>query len=117
MFLRLREGSSYRDLEGAVRRVAGVAEVYADADDRALVTAKPGWIFDSPGLPPGGFHGGESTRRTVAVVAGGHPAVAAIARSIAERPPALIDWAPTIAVVLGLDAGVMEGRPLSGPAE
>ena len=62
----------------------------------------------------GGFHGAPFTARTVALVGGGHPAVPQIARTIAARRPHLADWAPTIATVLGIDLGRVDGVSLVG---
>jgi hypothetical protein len=77
-----------------------------------MVGAKPGRIFDYAVLPPGGFHGGPLTARTVALVGGGHPAVRQIAGVISAGRPHLADWAPTIAAVLGIDLGQVDGVSL-----
>jgi hypothetical protein len=59
-----------------------------------------------------GVHGGSSTRTQVAVVAGGHPAVAAISRSLADRPPDAPDWAVTLADLLEIELAGATGRSL-----
>jgi hypothetical protein len=69
---------------------------------RLLILAAPGEAFHAGPVPLRGIHGGFGTVRTVAIVGGGHPAVPALARAIAERPPRLRDWAPTIAGLLDL---------------
>jgi hypothetical protein len=78
----------------------------------AIVGAKPGRIFAAPRYSAGGFHGAPITARTVALVGGGHPAVRQIAETIAARRPHLADWAPTIAHVLGIDLGRVDGLNL-----
>ena len=83
----------------------------------------PGWRFVSAETgrwfaPAGtavslrGVHGGSSTRTQVAVVAGGHPAVAAISRSLADRPPDAPDWAVTLAELLEIELAGATGRSL-----
>ena len=59
-----------------------------------------------------GVHGGPGSTATLALVAGGHPAVARIARAIAAQPPHLADWAPTIAALLSVPLPSAEGRNL-----
>lgn len=80
--------------------------------DRLLLLASPGRVFASAGVPRAGIHGSISTARTLAIVGGGHPAVAALGREIARRPPKLQDWAPTIASVLRIDMPTSDGRDL-----
>ena len=94
--------------------VGGHERVRADA---RVVWAVPSWWF---ALPPGiehpwepGQHGGATTRDQVAIVAGGHPAAAAIGRALRARRPEAADWAPTIAALLGLDLPTATGRALS----
>jgi phage tail protein X len=50
--------------------------------------------------------------RTVAVVGGGHPEAARLARAIRERRPHLADWAPTIAGILGITLPDVDGEDL-----
>ena len=59
-----------------------------------------------------GVHGGPGSTATLALVAGGHPAVARIARAIAAQPPHLAEWAPTIAALLSVPLPSAEGRNL-----
>jgi arylsulfatase A-like enzyme len=59
-----------------------------------------------------GTHGGPRTRTQVAVVTGGHPAVARMATSLASRRVTAADWAPTIAALLDLDLPDATGRAL-----
>jgi hypothetical protein len=48
-----------------------------------------------------GTHGGERTRAQVAVVAGGHPGAAALARSLNQRGAIdATEWAPAMAQLL-----------------
>lgn len=94
--------------------VEGHAEVWPGA--RAVWTA-PGRRF---AWPPGfedprepGDHGGAHTRSQVAIVAGGHPAVAGLATAIWRRPPGAGDWAPTIASLLDLELAGATGTSLA----
>jgi len=48
----------------------------------------------------------------VAVVAGGHPAVAVIAAALAARPPDAPDWAVTLADLLEIELDGATGRSL-----
>jgi len=80
--------------------------------DFLIAGARPGFIFHAPYLPPGGYHGGPATARTVAVVGGGHPAAGQIDRAIQARPPHLADWAPTIASLLRVELRDVDGRSL-----
>lgn len=60
-----------------------------------------------------GVHGGPGTVVTIAIVGGGHSAVGRIAAAIDERPPHLVDWAPTIAAILAVPFPTAEGRNLT----
>jgi len=52
------------------------------------------------------------TVRIVILVGGGDPAVRRIAGAIVARRPHLADWAPTIAPLLGVDLGRVDGKDL-----
>jgi hypothetical protein len=60
-----------------------------------------------------GTHGSPRTRTQVAVVTGGHPAAARVARTAASRTVSATDWAPTIAALLDLDLPHAAGRSLA----
>jgi arylsulfatase A-like enzyme len=60
-----------------------------------------------------GTHGSPRTRAQVAVVTGGHPRAAEIARVAASRAVSAIDWAPTIATLLDLSLPHASGRSLA----
>jgi hypothetical protein len=78
-----------------------------------LIAAEPGVRFgmeSTKGIR--GIHGGPNTTTTLALVAGSHPAVRRIAEAIADRPPHLADWAPTIAALLGVPFPAGDGRNL-----
>jgi arylsulfatase A-like enzyme len=83
--------------------------------DRLLLLSGPGRAWHAGPIPLRGLHGGLDAVRTVAIVGGGHPAIDALARSIAGRPPRLRDWAPTIAGLLGIDLPDATGIDLLGP--
>jgi hypothetical protein len=108
----LRPGVDHHTAVAAVGAVEGVAVCVDGNADFVIAGAQPGFIFDAPYLPPGGYHGGPATARTVALVGGGHPAARQIGRAIQARPPHLADWAPTIAPLLGLRLPGVDGRDL-----
>jgi Type I phosphodiesterase / nucleotide pyrophosphatase len=85
--------------------------------DVLLLLAAQGRVFAAPWIPVTGIHGSTSTERTLAIVGGGHDAVADIAASIACRSPRLRDWAPTLAGLLGIDLPNAEGIDLLEVAE
>src|SRR5205823_1490309 len=91
--------------------IPGVARVHPATPHDLLVEAIPGALFgpasSAKHLKAG--HGGATTSRTMAIAAGGHSAVGAIATAIQDRPPHLADWAPTVASVLGLDLTATDG--------
>ncbi len=94
--------------------VPGVGDTSELAPGWRFVSAEAGRWFAPAGtsVPLRGVHGGSSTRTQVAVVAGGHPAVAAIARSLAARPPDAHDWAVTLADLLEIELAGATGRSL-----
>ena len=98
----------------AIASLDGVAGWVPHGTRRLLVLARPGRRF-AGSHHRGGVHGSPSTARTVAIVGGGHDAVASIARSIALRPPHLADWAPAAAAVLGVPFGVAGQFGVVGP--
>jgi hypothetical protein len=84
------------------------------APDVLMLLAAPGRVFATQTIPAGGIHGSLSTDRTLAIVAGGHPAVADLAASIGDRSPRLRDWAPTLAGLLDIDLPDADGFDLLG---
>jgi arylsulfatase A-like enzyme len=105
----LRPGADLESARTALQRMDGVEICLAASDSVLIAGAKPGRIFDYDFLPAGGFHGGPLTARTVTLVGGGHPAVARLADAIAMRRPHLADWAPTIAPLLSVELGPVDG--------
>jgi arylsulfatase A-like enzyme len=105
------DGIRIQELAEEIGSVTGVAAVTPAGGGLAVVAARPGWAFE--GASPGGFHGGPATARTIAVAGGGHPVVAAIARSLQDRQGHITDWAPTIANALGIDLGPVDGVDLA----
>jgi hypothetical protein len=79
-------------IEG-IRRVGGRA---------VLAWAAPGRYFSEAEVPVRGVHGSPRTAVQVAVVAGGHPAAAALGAAIVRRPPVAESWAPAVAELLGI---------------
>jgi hypothetical protein len=82
-----------------------------------LLLAARGRTFAAPWIPIAGVHGSVSTARTLAIVAGGHPAVGGLSRSIARRSPRLPDWSPTLASLLDVELPNADGRNLLEEAE
>jgi hypothetical protein len=74
-----------------------------------LLLAATGRVFAAPWIPVNGIHGSLSTDRTLAIVGGGHTAVADLAASIADRSPRLRDWSPTLAALLGIGLPEADG--------
>jgi arylsulfatase A-like enzyme len=110
--VRLRDGFQPNDAGGVLADVPGVGGWSVSDAGTLIAEAEPGWIFTAPRLPARGYHGGPATAHTFAAVTGGHPAVATIARVLAERSLHLADWAPTIARLLGLELPGADGRSL-----
>ena len=99
------------ELAGAwIDNVQGVAGHEPAWDGARVVWAEPGrWFAMPPELrdvltTERGQHGGATTRSQVGIVAGGHPAVAAIASSLHDptRQLEAADWATTVAALLDL---------------
>jgi len=80
--------------------------------DVLLLLAAPGRVFAAPWIPVAGIHGSTATDRTLAIVGGGHPAVAGLGESIAAWAPRLRDWAPTLAGLLDIDLPDADGTDL-----
>ncbi len=108
----LREGVDRAVAGKALMAVEGIESWHAADHAMLVVGARPGYIFASPALPAGGFHGAPATARTVAVVGGGHPATGRIAATIQRHRPHLADWAPTIGAVLGVTVRRADGISL-----
>jgi hypothetical protein len=80
--------------------------------DVLLLLAAPGRVFAAPVIPLAGIHGSSATDRTLAIVGGGHPAVAELGGAIAAALPRLRDWAPTLAGLLDIELPDAEGTDL-----
>lgn len=110
---RVRDGVSVVAAGSTLWNVAGVGAWCELRPGVLLVAGQPGVRFTSrPGKSVRGVHGGPGSTTTLALVAGGHPAVRHLATAIASHPPHLADWAPTIAAVLGIHFATAEGRNL-----
>jgi hypothetical protein len=101
-----------------IEELAGVegSAPFTLADDTlacAIAWAEAGRAFGFSSQPTrAGTHGGPRTRAQVAVVTGGHAAVAPLARAVASGPVEAADWAPTIAALLGVALPGATGRAL-----
>jgi Type I phosphodiesterase / nucleotide pyrophosphatase len=110
--IHLKPGVDPQQAGAALQRIDGV-ETWVRANASVLIAGlQPGRIVAAPEYSSGGFHGAPITARTVALVGGGDPAVRRIATAIGARRPHLADWAPTIAPLLGVDLGRVDGRDL-----
>jgi hypothetical protein len=99
---------------GWLRDVGGVEHDEELAPNLRFVSAAAGRWFGSAGLDMSlkGMHGGARNRPQVAIVAGGHPAVATIAASLGRRRPGAEDWAVTLAALLDVPLPAATGRSL-----
>ena len=112
--IHLRPGIDPERAGAALLRIDGIG-TWVRANDSVLIAGlKPGRIAAAPRYPIRGFHGAPITARSVAVVGGGDPAVGRLAGAIAARRPHLADWAPTIAPLLGVVLGRVDGKNLLG---
>jgi len=110
--IHLKPGVDPEQAGEALLRVDGI-ETWVRSNDSVLIAGmKPGRIVAAPRYSTSGFHGAPLTARTVALVGGGDPTVRKIADAIAARRPHLADWAPTVAPLLGVDLGMVDGRNL-----
>lgn len=111
----VRRGVSVLAAGAALSSAPGVAGWREIRPGVLLVAAQPGVRFASRSdKAVRGVHGGPGSTTTLALVAGDHPSVRRLASAIAERPPHLADWAPTIASLLGVSFPSAEGRNLLG---
>jgi hypothetical protein len=86
-----------------IRSVDGVESACALDTDIWMAWTEPGRMFGAPPIPLHGQHGSPRCRTQLAIVSGGDPRVAAVARRIERRRPSVLDWAPMIAGLLQLD--------------
>ena len=94
--------------------VDGLQGSVSSADAVRTTWCVPGGCFGREGDPvPRGTHGGPRTRAQVAVVAGGHPAVEAIAGALDRGRVHAADWGTTIADLLALELPTTTGRSLA----
>jgi arylsulfatase A-like enzyme len=110
--IHLKPGVDPAHAGAALERIEAVETWVCSTDSVLIAGLKPGRIAAAPRYSTGGFHGAPITARTVALVGGGHPAVARIAGAIAARRPHLADWAPTVAPLIGVDLDRVDGRNL-----
>lgn len=113
----VREGVSVVRAGAALEHLPGIAAWSEMRPGVILIAGEPGIRFTAGPASDKvkhlrGVHGGPGSTATLALVAGGHPAVPKIARAIASRPPHLADWAPTIADLFGVPFPSAEGQNL-----
>jgi arylsulfatase A-like enzyme len=107
--IHLRPGIEPGVAGAALQRINGIESSLPGDASMIIAGGKPGRIFAAPRYPAGGFHGAPVTARTVALVGGGHPAVAQLAAAIERRRPHLADWMPTLVPLLGLELPEADG--------
>ncbi len=83
--------------------VDGVGGAEQLSDEVWMVWTEPGRAFGDPPIPILGQHGSPRCRTQMAIVSGGDPRAAALARRIEHSRPTALDWAPTITHLLGID--------------
>lgn len=87
-------------LVAALIEVDGVRSVAVEPGGFVVAGAEPGRIFaGAPNPVSTGIHGGPSTARTLAILAGGAPAAASVLND--EVSPRLTAWAPALAALFG----------------
>jgi len=110
------EGSAAQVVDGpglpVLLGLPGVSDGVMIAPGQALVWGAPGTAFGAVDWRLKGSHGSPRTATQVAVVAGGHPQVGLLARNVAKLRPSAMDWAPTMAQLLGFDLAAADGRSL-----
>jgi hypothetical protein len=80
----------------------GLAGWTTVGEGQYLAWSEPGrWFGATDGFPVKGLHGGEHTRDQLALISGGHPAVAAIAEQLGSVPEAAA-WAGAIRAGLSI---------------
>lgn len=79
-----------------------------------LAWTEPGWWFAVEGLDLDyrGMHGNPTTLEQLALVSGGHPAARVLAERVGAGGATGLDWAPTVAGLLGLALPGTAGRDL-----
>ncbi|HUV18346.1 MAG TPA: alkaline phosphatase family protein [Ilumatobacteraceae bacterium] len=86
-----------------IRSVDGVESASALTPNVWMAWTEPGRSFGSPPIPIHGQHGSPRCRTQMAIVSGGDPRVAPVARQIERTQPSVLDWAPMIARLLRLE--------------
>lgn len=84
-----------------VDAVDGIGEVVR-VPDALMAFSEPGRMIAGGPLPLKGIHGSRRTLTQVAVVGGGHPAVAGLAATVGGEPRVGTAWCALIAGLLGL---------------
>jgi hypothetical protein len=86
-----------------IRSVDGVESACALTSEVWMAWTEPGRAFGTAPIPIRGQHGSPRCRTQMAIVSGGDPCVAHLARQIERNQPSVLDWAPTIARLLQID--------------
>ena len=86
-----------------IRSVDGVEAACALTPEVWMAWTEPGRAFGSTPIPIHGQHGSPRCRTQMAIVSGGDPSVADVARRIERHQPSVLDWAPMIADLLQVD--------------
>ena len=86
-----------------IRSVDGIEAACALTPEVWMAWSEPGRSFGETPIPIHGQHGSPRCRTQMAIVSGGDPRVADVARRIERHQPSVLDWAPMIADLLRLD--------------
>ncbi len=86
----------------ALHATDGVGGSERLSDDVWMAWTDPGRAFDEAPIAILGQHGSPRCRTQLAVVSGGDPRAAPLARRIEAARPSALDWAPIVADLLGI---------------
>ena len=84
----------------ALLAVDGVGGAEQLSDDVWMAWTEPGRAFDDAPIPILGQHGSPRCHTQVAIVSGGDPHAAPLARQIEATGPSALDWAPIVSRLL-----------------
>ena len=87
----------------SLHAIDGVGGSEQLSDDVWMAWTQPGRAFDDPPIPILGQHGSPRCRTQMAIVSGGHPRAAALARHVERHRPTTLDWAPIVSELLEIN--------------
>jgi len=96
----------------AIKKLDPIENAVDLVDGITLAWSSAGRVFGHSHKNLNGQHGSPRTMTQVAAVFGGHPIVTNLAAAFASTTPSAIDYAPTIAALMGFDLPAATGRNL-----